>query len=93
MTDSEEVKESQPWWVSSVYKIGIPSAIACYLVYWVVSSVDAKLTLIQSDIKVTVVQVQEQSNSFKALLNLNQQICINTAVTQEAKNACWNPWK
>jgi len=83
----------QPWWVSSIYKIGIPSAIACFLVWWVVSSVDTKLQAMQLDMQYVVKQVQEQSVSTRALINLNQQICINTAQNTEARTACWNPWR
>jgi len=83
----------QPWWVSSIYKIGIPSAIACFLVWWVVSSVDAKLQAMQLDMQYVVKQVQEQSVNSRALINLSQQICINTAQNPEARTACWNPWR
>lgn len=33
----------KPWWVEFIYKIGIPSAIALYLIFFLAQKVDRKL--------------------------------------------------
>lgn len=75
-----------------IFKFGVPSAIAVYLVYIGASNLPAirmELTtqhLEVQQIKLTLVEVQMQSERIQLML---QFICSNTSQTDTEKRACF----
>lgn len=97
--DMAENKE-YPWWVRAIYLIGIPSAIAGYLVYTLSTGVNSTVNLINTNLQAHQIDTsylikanQESQSQQRVMYNLLQQICINTARTAEDRQNCWNPWR
>jgi len=74
----------QPWWVSSIYKIGIPAAIACYLIWFIVQSVSTKqddiYELLKSHNNTMIAQADEARRTANEVERSNkflQQICFS----------------
>ena len=75
-------RTDKPWWVDAVVKLGVPAAIALFLVWWLTSSVAASLSTIKDRLDRHV-----SSSDF-----YQHQICRNTARTEAERQACdWTP--
>lgn len=82
-------RHDDPWWITAIYKIGIPSAIAVYLV-WVLTiqvrdrldSIDQKINSFYSNSSVII----DQNSRTQKIL---QQICMNSATTNEERSRCF----
>ncbi len=61
-----------------IVKVGVPSAIALYLVYEIVTGFNSKMDAHAAE---------SRRDSLRALRVL-QQICVNTATTPEARGGC-----
>lgn len=81
-----------------IYTFGVPAALTVYLVWFISSNVDTRLTTITS---VLENHQKEMSESLKAseetkqqlfLTNLLlQRICVNTAADTQSRNNCFGP--
>lgn len=40
-----------PWWITAVYRLGVPSAIAAFLLWYLVSNVSANIAAIRQDVR------------------------------------------
>ena len=88
--------DENPWWLSAIYKVGIPSAIAVYLTYFVTSTLGGALTNIQinqsnfeEQIRLHAVDnsyILKETNQMRMIL---QQICANTATNKTDRNDCF----
>ena len=67
-----------PWITKFIAQIGIPSAIALYLVYFLSSQV--------------MIAIEDHASSsdklLQELLAVSRQICLNTATTDAARSGC-----
>jgi hypothetical protein len=80
--------ENLPWWVNAIYKVGVPTAIACYLVWFLTSRVQTNLDIIQ--IAITK-HVSDQTTSMeynRQALNILRTMCVNAAKTDDARTEC-----
>lgn len=85
-----------PVWVKIIYFFGLPSAIAIYLVYYLVIGVSAGIVDIKEgtakndiNIQYLIKQSGRQDIKMDVMNRLLQQICYNTAETADARNNCW----
>lgn len=44
-------RTESPWYVAAAYKLGVPTVIAAFLIWWLTSVVAASLTTIQADLR------------------------------------------
>lgn len=80
----------KPWWVEAIFKFGIPAAIACYLVYVLVESVDHKLDALVSGLAAHSAIGEHQSKALDRLILISQQQCIMTAkMSRRNEQDCW----
>ena len=86
-----------PMWARIVYVIGVPSAIAIFLIYFVTNQVSGAIgnirteqAQIREELRLHAVDssyVIKETTSIRMIL---QQICANTAATREERNMCFN---
>lgn len=70
-----------PWVVKAITQVGVPSAIALYLVWLLASQV---LGAIQT-------HDARSDAELRGLLPVLQRICINTSATDRDRAACFRP--
>jgi hypothetical protein len=90
--EQQQVPERSPWWVGAVYKIGIPSAIALYLVYALVQvALFANSDSQQKHIAETTAQTQllkdTKDSSFRTEGYLRL-ICVRLSKTDADRATC-----
>lgn len=67
-----EVNGSGPWWVRATYMLGVPAAIAVFLIYFVTSVLSGEIRGLRDDVRT---HMREQS----VLIFYLQAICRNGA--------------
>lgn len=79
-----------------ILQIGVPSAIALYLVYLLGGSLSGEMRTfsekLDSHMSATTVireSLQEQNVNQKLILDVLRQTCVNAAKTTPERNACW----
>lgn len=77
--DQTELQGLPPWARATV-KLGAPTVIAIYLVWWLTSSVSVAIDA----------HAFESRTTNEHLSRLLTQICSNTATTPEERAACWS---
>jgi len=89
MSDYGKIANGMPWWLKAIYTLGIPSALATYLVYFLVTTVignqrkmEENLNLLSADYAYTVKSMQK-------LEFLMERICSNTTKNQQERNNCF----
>lgn len=87
-TTESDSNEEQPWWVGSIYKIGIPSAIAIYLIWFLAAQVRTDLV----EMKQTVTQHKIDSavmlDQNRKIYQVLQRICVNSATNNQERIEC-----
>ena len=85
-----------PWWIRAIVYMGVPAAIACYLVYVLAQTVAASQTQVQSTLNTLVISVsgmQGEHTQIKvlneAMLKVLQASCANAAQTEEKRVNCF----
>ncbi len=68
--------------------VGIPGAIAGFMVYWATTSLDAKLTEIAAGQARLIKQLDEQADQNWMTVQVSSRICLNTARTDEDRMNC-----
>ena len=67
-----------PWYTKFIAQVGVPSAIALFLVYFLSSQV--------------MIAIEEHASAsdrlMQELLSVSRQICLNTATTDSARSGC-----
>lgn len=79
MTQDDIVNGRYPWWLRALREFGFPTLMAIGLLYWMLTTLDTRLTAMTLQID--------------AMFRLQQQICVNTSETAEQRTVCWNPWR
>jgi len=88
MTD--EVKfNSGPWLVQAIYKVGVPSAIAIFLIWVLVTRIDGEITEIKENLRLHAVDSSYIIKNTSNMQQVLQRICVNTSKTTEERNACF----
>lgn len=90
------VKEAQlPWWVSAIYKVGVPTAIACYLVWILAGKVQTDLEATQNQMTsmqaLMASHIATQERNLKVnedILKAMRKICVNTSDTKADRDEC-----
>ena len=67
-----------PWQVRLVSAVGVPAAIACYLIWFLTSSVLGAINQHSA----------EHRAELRTLTAVIQQLCVNTAPSDEARAGC-----
>ena len=86
---SEDDESKLPWWVGPVYKFGIPSAIAVFLIWFLAVQVKAELAEIKELTKSNQTQINQFTITNQRTLRILQQICINSSSTNEERVQCF----
>lgn len=78
----------QPWWVNPIYKFGVPSVLAIFLVWFLTVQVRDKLENIDN-------KLDNHINVFNPIIRQNdqmlvilRQICVNSATTNYERGQC-----
>lgn len=83
------MKTEIPWWVSTVYKIGVPTAIACYLVYILANKVQTGIEATNEALAAHIHQEEMHFNNEQKQLQLLRTICANAATDRNERNECF----
>ena len=78
-----------PWWVNAVYKVGVPTAIACYLVWFLTTRIQSNLEAIQGNLTIHTQQSIQSQEHNKQVLQLLRVICAEGAKNVVERNACF----
>jgi len=82
-----------PWWLNAIYKVGVPSAIAIFLVWFMTTQVRDNLNsikenlMLHSEVNIKSLQANEFHND--KLFKLLQRICANSAKTNTERVECF----
>ena len=79
-----------PWWLQAIYKIGVPSALAVYLIWVLASRIDNNLTIIRENIGLHANDTSYLVKQNTQMEQLLRRICANTAKTVEERNSCFD---
>jgi hypothetical protein len=79
---------SLPQWAAVVWRIGVPSAIALFLVYRLTATLDTRLELLQARQADMHEQLREHMANSAIAIHLARRLCINTAKTDEQVREC-----
>lgn len=81
-----------PWWVNAIYKVGVPTAIACYLVWILASKVQTEVEAVQNVVNQHVQDQQRNMLEFtkisKEQLKLLRAMCLHSAKTDNQRDDC-----
>lgn len=87
--------DGMPWQVKALGFIGVPSAIALYLVYSLVSGITPAVLSMQSTMSTLVISMNNIALDHAAAKQQNEQIlrvlrasCVNSATDNEARERC-----
>lgn len=85
-----------PWYFKFIYTFGVPAALTIYLVWFIVSNVDGRITSIstalnahQQDMTQSLRNNAEMKQQLYLTNMLLQRICVNTAIDSQARNNCF----
>lgn len=86
------MSQNLPWWVQAVYKVGVPTAIACYLVYMLAGKVQTNLEAIDKLVSNHAAEEARDMNELNSLhtkqLRILQAMCLHGAKTDEQRQDC-----
>lgn len=78
----------QPWYVQAVAFVGAPTAIACFMVWWLTNSVTARLDVIETQAKAHTAAEAIGTEQSWQLIGILQRVCLNTSKTADDRLAC-----
>lgn len=91
-----------PWWVTAAGVVGVPSAIALYLVYWLTGAAAREMTEHSSLIRTQMEAVRQDLTvsatdhaqivdaRLTSIMRMLQRICVNTASSMDERAACFD---
>lgn len=79
---------SSPWWVNSVIKIGVPSAIALFLVWFLSTQVRDRLDAVDGKLNNHINMSTPLMDQNRQMLILLRQICVNSAPSNYERSQC-----
>lgn len=71
-------RAEQPWYITAAYKLGVPTVIAGFLIWWVTSVVAASLATIQT-------KLGEHVTATNIYLRA---VCLHTAHSESERAEC-----
>lgn len=76
-----------PWWMRAIYQVGVPSAIAIYLVYNLTSTMPTKAEVLalNDQLKTHVSSTITDLSEIKRVLTVT---CVNAAGSDEKRRQC-----
>ena len=86
---NETKSDNGPWWVQAIYKVGIPSAIAIFLIWALVTRIDVEILEIRENLRLHAVDSSYIIKNTNNLQQILQRICVNTSETNEERSACF----
>lgn len=86
---TNEIEVPSADWLTTIYKFGVPSAIAIYLVYLLGTKVNDNLININRTLEAHVVDMQRNIDQNQKIYYLLQTICVNSAKTNYDRNQCF----
>lgn len=78
-----------PWWISATYKFGVPTAIACYLVWILATRVQTMLEATNQALTAHIHQQEMHFQNEQKQLQLLRTICANGATDKSERNECF----
>jgi hypothetical protein len=88
-------EDGLPWWVNAIYKVGVPTAIACYLVWFLATRIQANMDSYQVSMnnmqklmETHITEQQEGTRVNKRILEALQMICVNTTDSKNERADC-----
>lgn len=78
-----------PWWVNAIYKVGVPVAISCYLVWFLANRVQSNLEAVNTAINQHLSDQRMETESHKKELQILRAICVQGAKNVTERNACF----
>jgi len=82
-------RRTDPWWLYTIIRLGVPAAIAIYLTYFLVSTVNNNLAQAKELIVSHVGDTLQQKEREEKMLYTLQRICANLASTNQERNECF----
>lgn len=76
--------DSQPWWIRAIVWVGVPTALAGWLLW----QQDTTMKKFSADIAALVQHMNTDTDQAWVQLGVMQRICLNTARTAEDRVAC-----
>lgn len=93
--NTESLVKSLPMWAQVIGYLGLPGAIAGFLVWWITTNVDASIKKVdetlQSHVQATVTlkeHAEQESALHKQTVKLLQQICVGMARDRAGQDRC-----
>lgn len=78
-----------PWWVGAIYKVGVPTAIAVYLVWFLANRVQNNLEAVTSVVTQHMQDQRVETESHRKELQILRAICVQGAKNVIERNACF----
>jgi hypothetical protein len=76
-----------PWWLDAIYRIGVPAALALFLVWFLTQKVSGQLDTVTSALQTHATVQERERSEMKFYLRA---ICVNVAADDRQRAAC-NP--
>lgn len=76
-------------WIDIIFKVGVPSTIAVFLVYMLTTNISNDITNIKSQVALHSVDMSNQMKMQERMERLLQQICANTATNNKERAYCF----
>ncbi len=86
--DEDDGLDGSPWYVKSALRMGIPAAIACALVWFLMGSVTSSLAAIRGDVLMAKDAIVSHASHDAEVISYMRLICVNTAKTDQDRYAC-----
>jgi hypothetical protein len=77
-----------PPWLTFVFRVGVPSAIAVWFVFRLTTTMEDRLYRMEAIQQTVRVELEEHMRASKIAIDLARQLCINTAKDDEQTRAC-----
>lgn len=78
----------QPWYVQAVAFVGAPTAIACFMVWWLTGTVTKRLDVIEEQARQHTAAEAIGTEQTWQMIGILQRVCLNTAHTADDRLAC-----
>lgn len=85
-TSNEDVLNG---WGKLISFIGVPSAIALYLVYTFTTGINADVKVVKESMILHTQMSESQGSTNTALLKALQRVCVNTSKTAADRSQCF----
>jgi hypothetical protein len=77
-----------PPWMNFVFRVGVPAAIAVFLVYRLTGAIEDRLRQMEEIQSTVIGQLSIHMRNSDAAIGLARQLCVNTAKNDEQIRGC-----